>query len=155
MTCRRTIGIYAGIGAEESRMYAIGQVVQWTSGLPVGRRVWAAGRMLERPSGGGTAGVVRWLARTRQAVHPFTHSTPSTPSPPIAPLIADHYYTYMLVFTYTWIHTHVWRLIADLFFFSDLSSLAHSLILLYLDVSPRFPPLSRLRSRSERKRSLN
>lgn len=45
--------------------------------LPVGRRVWTAGRMLERPSGGGTAGVVRWFARTRQAVHPFTRSLPS------------------------------------------------------------------------------
>lgn len=45
--------------------------------LPIGRRVWTAGRMLERPSGGGTAGVVRWFARTRQAIHPFTRSLPS------------------------------------------------------------------------------
>lgn len=50
--------------------------------LPVGRRVQAAGRMLERPSGGGTAGVVRWFARTRQAVHPFTRSSPGPFSPP-------------------------------------------------------------------------
>lgn len=43
------------------------------------RRVRTAGRMLERPSGGGTAGVVRWLARTRQAVHPFTRWPPPVP----------------------------------------------------------------------------
>lgn len=68
--------------------------------LPVGRRVWTAGRMLERPSGGGTAGVVRWFARTRQAVHPFTRSLPSPDpaspcpfslslSPSLAPLAAS------------------------------------------------------------------
>jgi len=54
------------------------------------RRARTAGRMLERPSGGGTAGVVRWLARTRQAVHLFTRwplpppSLPAAPSPSVA-----------------------------------------------------------------------
>lgn len=56
-----------------------------TSGLPVGRRVRAAGRMLEGPCGGGTAGVVRWLARTRQAVHPFVPSRPLATGRPIPP----------------------------------------------------------------------
>jgi len=73
--------------ARSARRYAIGQVgARWTSGLPVGLASPSrAGRMLERPSGGGTAGVVRWLARTRQAVHPFTRSRPpAAPSPPCA-----------------------------------------------------------------------
>lgn len=33
--------------------------------------------MLASPHGGGMAGVVRWLARTRQAIHPFTWSLDS------------------------------------------------------------------------------
>ena len=33
--------------------------------------------MLESPHGGGSAGVVRWFARTRQAIHPFTRSLDS------------------------------------------------------------------------------
>lgn len=148
MACRRTIGVYAGIDAEEPRIYAIGQVVQWTRGLPVGRRVRAAGRMLERPSGGGTAGVVRWLARTRQAVHPFTHSPPSAPSPPAAPFAADHC-TYMPVFTYTRIHTHICRLVADLS--SSLLTCRPSPILssccisVFFPSSPLPPPLLFLR----------
>lgn len=34
-------------------------------------------RMLESPHGGGTASAVRWFARTRQAIHPFTRSLDS------------------------------------------------------------------------------
>jgi len=101
------IGVFTGIGAEEPRIYAIGQVVQWTSGLPVGRWVWAAGRMLERPSGGGTAGVVRWLARARQAVHPFTPSPPPAPPPPAVPPAPRSLYVhagYSRIHTYAWIH---------------------------------------------------
>lgn len=56
--------------------------------MPVGRRVPAAGRMLKRPSGGGTAGVVRWFARTRQAIHLFTRSSHPAHSPPISSLSA-------------------------------------------------------------------
>lgn len=135
MVCRRTIGVYARIGAEKLRMYAIGQVVQWTNDLPVGRRVRAAGRMLERPSGGGTAGVVRWLARTRQAVHPFTHSPPSAPLTTDCPLRRRS--LYMPVFMYTRIQTHTEPHRGSFFLSTDLSSPAHSL-LLYLGDFP-FP----------------
>lgn len=95
------------------------------------RRVWIAGRMLERPSGGGTAGVVRWLARTRQAVHPFTRWPLPSPSLPAAPLppVATSMYRYSHIQQ----HTHKHR--ESLFLSSELSSLVRSL-------SPPFPPVS-------------
>lgn len=97
-----------------------------------------AERMLERPSGGGTAGVVRWLARTRQAVHPFTRSLPPSPSPTTAPprLRSAH-----VRVRYSRIHRHA--LVADL------SSSPPSC----RPPSRPFKLLRRHRSRSERERA--
>lgn len=104
----------------------------------------AAGRMLERPSGGGTAGVVRWLARTRQAVHPFTRSLPPAPSrqrlPPLAYTLGART---RQIFTYTSTRT---RRRSPLSLLSELSSVP----------SPLRPGLLRRhRSRFECERSLN
>lgn len=119
------------------------------------RRVRTAGRMLERPSGGGTAGVVRWLARTRQAVHLFTRWPLPPPLATGCPFAIGRH-----IYVCTGIHidnnTHTQTYIANLFsspLNCRLLSVSLSLLPLLSGCSPLFSFLRRLRSRSERERS--
>lgn len=74
--------------------------------------------------------VARKDAAGRSPVHPFAPSRPLANGRPPR-------HTYMLVFTYTRIHTHcMWTHRGSLFLSSELSSFAHSLLLLYISVFP-------------------